>query len=72
MVSGISISPHCSACHSFIGEVDGIIKTRTVWLSPIEINIDKDRVNITWQCSLSSFCLSPCRYSEGKDGFSMH
>lgn len=64
MVNSIGISPHCSACHIFTDEVSGLARTRTVWLSPTEIAMDKDKVRIIWRCSLSKFCMSLCAYSD--------
>lgn len=61
----LKLSPHCSACHSFLqGNVERII---TVWLVPHVVQYRGDDIRIIWRCSFGEICEAGCLYARTRE-----
>jgi len=59
---GLSFQAHCSACHNFLKDMKE--QTRTVWLVPVAVKRQRNKLLISWACSLGNTCQSEaCIYS---------
>jgi hypothetical protein len=58
----IKLKPSISACYNF---EDG--KSKTIVLAPVVVERVKNKVKISWACSLGVWCPHVCRYSHVKE-----